>query len=171
MPFLSNASRIYDDYIHFLVSQGKTAEALQVADFSRARTLSEGLGLLSKGSSFAPEPLNAQQIASHAGGTVLFYWLGEAQSYLWVITPQKVSLFQLPSSTEIKTRVERYRKAIVDQRESSPIANEDGMALYRILAEPAKALLPKDGKVFIIPDGSLNSLNFETLLVSDRAGG
>ena len=167
LPFLTNASRIYDGYIHFLVSQGKTTEALQVADFSRARTLREGLGLLSKGSSFAPEPLNAQQIARHAGGTVLFYWLGEAQSYLWAITPQKVSLFQLPAAAEIKTRVERYRKAIIDQRESSPTANDDGTALYRILVEPAKDLLPKNGKVFIVPDGSLNSLNFETLLVSN----
>ena len=165
LPFLTNAARIYDDYIHLLVSQGKTTGALQVADFSRARTLSEGLGLLSKGSSFAPEPLNAQQIARHAGGTVLFYWLGEAQSYLWAITPQKISLFQLPPSAEIKTRVERYRKALIDQRESSPTANDDGATLYRVLVEPAKALLPKNEKVFIIPDGSLNSLNFETLLV------
>jgi CHAT domain-containing protein len=167
LPFLSNAAHIYDDYIHLLVAQSKTAEALQVADFSRARTLSEGLGLLSKGSSFTPEALNAQQIARHAGGTVLFYWLGEAQSYLWAITPQKISLFQLPPSAEIKTRVERYRKAIIDQRESSPTANDDGATLYRILVEPAKDLLPTNGKVFIIPDGSLNSLNFETLLVPD----
>lgn len=164
LPFLSNASRIYDDYIHFLVARGKTAEALQVADFSRARTLSEGLGLLPKGTSFAPYAVNAQQIARQAGGTVLFYWLGEEQSYLWAITPQKVSLFRLPPAAEIKARVERYRKAIIDQRESSQTANDDGAALYRILVEPAKDLLPKNGKVFIIPDGSLNSLNFETLL-------
>lgn len=165
LPFLSNASRIYDDYIHFLVARGMTSEALQVADFSRARTLSEGLGLLPKGSSFAPEPLNASQVARHAGGTVLFYWLGEEKSYLWAITSQKVALFQLPPSAEIKTRVDRYRKAIIDQRESTQTAGDDGAVLYRILVEPAKALLPKNGKVFIIPDGSLNSLNFETLLV------
>ncbi|MFZ3340796.1 MAG: CHAT domain-containing protein [Terriglobales bacterium] len=167
LPFLTNASRIYDDYIHLLVTRGKSTEALQVADFSRARTLSEGLGLLAKGSSFAPEALNTQQIARHAGGTVLFYWLGETQSYLWAITSQKVALFQLPPSAEIKTRVERYRKAIVDQRESSQTASDDGTALYRILVEPARNLLPKYGKVFIIPDGSLNSLNFETLLVAN----
>ena len=164
LPFLSNAARIYDDYIHFLVARGNTAEALQVADFSRARTLSEGLGLLPKGTSFAPYAVNAQQIARQAGGTVLFYWLGEEQSYLWAITPQKIRLFRLPPAAEIKTRVERYRKAIIDQRESSQTANDDGAALYRMLVEPAKDLLPKDGKVFIIPDGSLNSLNFETLL-------
>jgi CHAT domain-containing protein len=34
-----------------------------------------------------------------------------------------------------------------------------------LLVEPAKDLLTKDSRVFIIPDGSLNSLNFETLLV------
>jgi CHAT domain-containing protein len=164
LPFLSNAARIYDDYIHFLVARGKTVEALRAADFSRARTLSEGLGLLPKGTSFAPYAVNAQQIARQAGGTVLFYWLGEEQSYLWAITAQKISLFQLPPAAEIKTRVERYRKAIIDQRESSQTANDDGIALYRILVEPTEGLWSKNGKVFIIPDGSLNSLNFETLL-------
>ena len=164
LPFLSNAARIYDDYIHFLVARGKAAEALRVADFSRARTLSEGLGLLPKGTSFAPYAVNAQQIARQAGGTVLFYWLGEEQSYVWAITPQKISLFRLPPAVEIKARVERYRKAIIDQRESSQTANDDGAALYRMLVEPAEGLWSKNGKVFIIPDGSLNSLNFETLL-------
>jgi CHAT domain-containing protein len=171
LPFLSNAARIYDDYIHFLVARGKTTEALQVADFSRARTLAEGLGLLSKGSAFDPQLFNAQQISRHAGGTILFYWLGEEQSYLWAITPQKVDLFRLPPAAEIKTRVDRYRKAIIEQRESTPTASDDGAALYRILVEPAKGLLPKDakkGRVFIVPDGSLNSLNFETLLVAAK---
>ena len=171
LPFLTNASHIYDDYIHSLVVRGKTTEALQVADFSRARTLKEGLGLLPKGTSFAPDQVNAKQIASHAGGTVLFYWLGEEQSYLWAITPQKVGLFRLPPAAEIKTRVERYRKAIIDQRESTPTASDDGAALYRILVEPAKDLLAKElaknGKVFVVPDGSLNSLNFETLRVAE----
>jgi CHAT domain-containing protein len=181
LPFLTNASRIYDNYIHFLISQGKTNEALQVAEYSRGRTLTEGLGLLQRGSSFKLDPLNAQQIASRAGGTVLFYWLGEEQSYLWAITQQKVCLFPLPPAPEIKNRVERYRKAIIDQRESLQTENDDAAALYRILVEPAKSLLPKNlapkelaqrdktnaGKVFIVPDGSLNSLNFETLLVSE----
>jgi CHAT domain-containing protein/Flp pilus assembly protein TadD len=180
LPFLTNASRIYDDYVYFLVAQGKADEALQVAEYSRGRTLTEGLGLLQKGTSFKLEPLNAQQIAGRAGGTVLFYWLGEEQSYLWAITPQKIKLFPLPPAAEIKARVERYRKAIIDQRESLQTASDDGASLYHILVEPAKELLPRSvaskdaavknlatsGKVFIVPDGSLNSLNFETLIVS-----
>jgi len=167
LPFSNNASRIYDDYIHFLISRGKTNQALQVADYSRARTLTEGLGLLPKTNSFAPDPLNAKQAAKRAGGTILFYWLGEKQSYLWAITPQKTSLFPLPSKSEIDAAVQRYRKALVGPQDVLETANADGIALYRMLIAPAQSLLTKDAPVFIIPDGSLNNLNFETLLAPE----
>jgi len=167
LPFLANASRIYDDYIHFLVAQGKTAEALQVADYSRARTLTEGLGLLRKEASFKPGPLDAQAVARRARSAVLFYWLGEKSSYLWVITPQKTSLFPLPAASEIEVGVERYCKALGGPQDVLDAANNDGRSLYGILIAPARTLLPKDAKVFIVPDGVLNGLNFETLLVSE----
>jgi CHAT domain-containing protein len=167
VPFLTNASRIYDDYIHFLVSRGKNNDALQVADYSRARTLAEGLGLLKKGTSFAPDPLDAQRIARQAGGTVLFYWLGEKQSYLWTITPRTISLFTLPPTSEIDATVQRYRKTLVGPQDVLETADPDGTALYRMLVAPAKDVLQKEARVFVIPDGSLNGLNFETLLVSE----
>ncbi|MGB6677511.1 MAG: CHAT domain-containing protein, partial [Terriglobales bacterium] len=166
LPFLTNATRIYDDYIHFLISRGKTDRALQVADYSRARTLSEGLGYLPKGTAFAPDPLNTQQAAKRAGGAILFYWLGEKQSYLWAITPQKTTLFVLPPASEIDAAVQRYRKALVGPQDVLETSNADGTALYTMLISPAQSQLAKDAQVFIIPDGSLNSLNFETLLVS-----
>jgi CHAT domain-containing protein len=167
LPFLTNASRIYDDYIHLLVSQGKTDEALQVAEYSRARTLSEGLGLLKETTSFQPDPLNAPQIARKVGGSIFFYWLGEKQSYLWLVTSQRTTLFSLPPGPEIEAMVQRYRKALVGPLDPLETSNDDGIALYRTLVAPAKALLPKDAKIFIIPDGSLNTLNFETLIVPD----
>ncbi len=163
LPFLSNAAHIYDDYIGLLIKRGKFAEALQVADFSRARTVQEGLGLLSKRTLLTPELLNARQIASHAGGTVLYYRLSEEQSYLWVVTSRRIALFQLPSAAEIKSRVEHYRTAIIEQRESTPAASEEGTALYRILVEPAEGLIGQQARVFIVPDGCLYSLSFETL--------
>lgn len=170
LSFLTNAAHIYDDYIHFLVSRGRPDEALRWADHNRARTLSEGLGLLTKGSTkgdlAAPPALNPREISRRAKGVLLFYWLGEKQSYLWAITPQKTSLFPLPPGADIDSMVQRYRSALngpQDVLESS----EDGRALYRTLIEPAKALLPDNAKVFIIPDGSLNNLNFETLIVAD----
>ena len=170
LSFLTNASHIYDDYIHFLVEQGKTDDALRWADYNRARTLLEGLGLLSKGSSNASHsgapPLNPRDISRQAKGVLLFYWLGEKQSYLWAITPQKTTLFTLPPGADIEAMVQRYRTALKgpqDVLESS----QDGRALYRTLIAPAKALLANNAKVFIVPDGSLNNLNFETLIVPD----
>ncbi len=169
LPFPANASSIYDDYIHFLASRGKTAEALQVAEYQRGRTLAEGLGILEKGTTFKLEGLNPQEIVRHVGGAILFYWLGEKQSYLWAISSQKTTVFSLPAKSEIDPLVQRYRKALAEQQEFLQTTDADGRALYRTLVEPAKAFLGKDAKVFIIPDGSLNTLNFETLLVSDPA--
>ncbi len=197
LSFLTNASHIYDDYVHFLVAQGKTGDALRWADYSRARTLAEGLGLLAKGGSAGPPPLNAREIARRADGTVLYYWLGEKQSYLWAITPQKANLFTLPPGPDIDAAVQRYRKALGGPQDVLSSADQDGRWLYRTLVSPAQALLGArpsgakahlhcrscgtaeavpfidstflegDAKVFVVPDGSLNNLNFETLLVSD----
>src|SRR5580700_4610947 len=167
LPFLSNAARIYDDYIHLLVARGKTAEALRVADFYRGRTLNEGLGLLRKESSFEPDPVNARQVAMQTSGVILFYWLGEQSSYLWAITPEKIGLFPLPAAAEIEVTAERYRKSVEDSQDVLGSANEDGRALYQMLIAPAKALLPPNSNVIVIPDGQLNNLNLETLLVPE----
>lgn len=170
LSFLTNASHIYNDYVHFLVMQGKTDEALRWADYSRARTLSEGLGLLSKASSnpraTQPPALNARDISRQAKSVLLFYWLGEKQSYLWAITPQKTTLFQLRPGADIEAMVQRYRTALNGPQDVLE-SGEEGQTLYRTLIAPAKALLPNGAKVLIIPDGSLNNLNFETLIVAD----
>lgn len=167
LSFLTNGARIYDDYVHFLVAQGRTDDALRWADYSRARTLAEGLGLLANGKRNAgqaePPPLNASTISLRAQGVLLFYWLGEKQSFLWAITPRKTSLFTLPSSIEIDALVQRYRQSLNGPQDA--LASEDGRALYRTLIAPAKGLLGGNAKVFILPDGSLNNLNFETLVV------
>lgn len=165
LPFPANAAGIYDDYIRFLVNQGKTDEALQIAEYQRGRTLAEGLGLLPKDAGFKPDPLNSRAIARKVGGTILFYWLGEKQSYLWAITPQKTAIFTLPPKSEIEATAQRYRKALADQQEFLPRTSDDGLALYHMLLEPASNLLSSNGRAFIIPDGGLNILNFETLLV------
>lgn len=169
LPFPANAASIYDDYIHFLAGEGKTNDALQIAEYQRGRTLAEGLGLLQKDATFKPDAPNAQATARKAGGTILFYWLGEKQSYLWAITPQKTAMFTLPAKSEIEPIAQRYRKALAEQQEFLPRTTDDGLALYHMLVEPAANLLPRNAKVFIIPDGGLNTLNFETLLVPGSA--
>ena len=167
LPFLANASSLYEDYVHFLLSQNKSAEALSVADHARARTLAEGLGQLRKSDSVLPTMLDAQGIARRAGGPILYYFLGAKQSHLWVITSQKTSLFQLPPASEINAAVHRYRKTLENPRDVAESQNLDGLALYQMLVQPAQPLLAKTAKIFIVPDGSLNALNFEALLAPD----
>jgi CHAT domain-containing protein len=175
LSFLTNAASIYDDYLRFLITHGRSNEALRWADYYRARTLTEGLGLLGngqgKGASAGPPTLNAQEVLRKTKGAALFYWLGEKQSYLWVITPRKTSLFSLPAKSEIEGAAQRYRKALADPGDVLDSANEDGQWLYRTLVAPAMPLLGKAAKAFIIPDGSLNNVNFETFIVSEPVSG
>ena len=169
LPFSFNASRIYSDYLHFLVARGRTDDALRWADYSRARTLAEGLGTLPVKVSANPPPLHPQEIARGVKGTVFFYWLGEKQSYLWAISSQGTHVIPLPPGPEIDAAVRRYRTALAGPQDVLASSDSDGRWLYHTLISPAQKMLSKNVRVFIVPDGSLNNLNFETLLVSDPA--
>ena len=165
LPFVTNAARIYDGYIHFLIGQGRSDEALAVADRSRARTLAQSLGVAGGKTPAGAAVLNPRGIAQKTGATLLFYWLGEKQSYLWAITPAKVALFPLPAQAEIVARADRYRKALLDLEDPLETGNQDGQALYQLLVAPAARLIRPGGAVMILADGELSKLNFETLLV------
>lgn len=167
LPFLSNAAHLYDDYIDFLIKQGKTRAALERADYSRAQTLTEGLRPDHRRQSASPAPIDAQQLSRHTGSTILFYWLGPKHAYLWAITPKQIRLFPLPPTYEIEAKVARYNQALSGPRDPLDTDNHDGADLYRILVEPAQSLIGGQGRVIILPDASLNTLNFETLLVSE----
>ena len=169
LPFLANATPIYTDYIGFLIKQGKVQQALDVADHSRARTLEQGLGLITYEKSFHPTALNPGRIARKAGATLLFYWLGRDQSYLWAVTPAKTELFPLPARGQIAAIVQRYRNTLLGLDGSLEASSADGTALYRMLVEPAKALIPSGSNVVILSDGPLSELNFETLIVPSSA--
>jgi CHAT domain-containing protein len=164
LPFAANATGIYDHYIHLLVEQGRGEEALAAADQSRARTLAQGLGVAESKTSYHPSALNPRQIARDSGATLLFYWLGSQHSYLWAITPAKITLIPLPAQKEIAAHVEHYRKALLDAEDPLQAGNEDGQVLYQLLVAPAAKLIRPDSPVMILADGALNQLNFETLL-------
>jgi CHAT domain-containing protein len=171
LPFLANATHVYDDYIHFLVTQGKTEEALVTADQSRARTLAQGLGVAMKQGSFHPASISPRAVARKAGATLLFYWLGTKQSYLWAITPEKIALFTLPAQKEITPLLDRYRKALLGTEDPLLAANSTGQELYRMLVAPSAKLIRPDVPVMILADGPLSQLNFETLMVPGASPG
>jgi CHAT domain-containing protein len=218
LPFFTNAARIYDDYISFLIKSGQARRALEVADYSRGRTLAEGLGFVRNDRPCAAPQLNPERVAGNANATILYYWLGQQQSYLWAITSRGVRNYALPPAAQINESVRRYREALVNGEDVVATANQDGLHLYQQLVAPAIPLLdakrqsrahrlgdlsgtrgvpqrlkpasfsapggtagsralpnPAESssnlrlgasapRVIVVPDGTLNSLNFETLL-------
>jgi CHAT domain-containing protein/Flp pilus assembly protein TadD len=171
LPFAANATGIYDDYIHLLVKEGKGEEALAVANQSRARMMAQSQGVSENKTSPQPTILNPRQIARQTGATLLFYLLGGEQSYLWVITPAKITLIKLPSQIEIVAHVKRYNKALLDMEDPLQTGNEDGQALYQILVAPAAKIIPRNSPVMILSDSWLSPLNFETLLAPGPSSG
>jgi len=165
LPFLANAAHLYDDYIHFLVTHGKTTEALQAADYSRAQTLQEGLGLRQQSDGVSRRALNIRDLARKTNSTILFYWLGPQYSYLWGFNSKQISFTSLSPSQKIDGLVERYRRILVSPRDPIEIRSTEGSELYDVLIRPVQNLILPNSRVIVLPDGSLNTLNFETLLV------
>jgi CHAT domain-containing protein/Tfp pilus assembly protein PilF len=165
LPFGANATQVYDDYIHLLVGEGRSREALAIADESRARTLEQGLDAEAGKSPFRAAAIDPRRKALISDATLLFYWLGARQSYLWVITPARITMFLLPPGQQIAARVQSYRNAILNLQDPQKTRNQDGIWLYNTLVAPARALIQPGKSVVILDDGALSELNFDTLLV------
>ncbi len=87
---------------------------------------------------------------------------------MWAVTAHRTSLFLLPGQSVIEAQVQGYQKTILRSDDPLRDANENAKTLYDTLVSPAAAMIPKGSKVFIIPDGVLNGLNFETLLTPGK---
>jgi CHAT domain-containing protein len=164
LPFSFHANRYYDDYISFLVQTGQPRLAFQVTEFSRARSLAAGVGLTAPRH---PADISIGAIQSFLrknGKIILSYWLAPASSYLWLISGSQFQLFTLPSDQVIEEKSTEYTKLVQNAR-NADVLDPQGQALYHDLLEQAAKFIPHNAEVVIIPDGSLDKLNFETLRV------
>jgi CHAT domain-containing protein len=167
ISFLSTGIQVYGEYIDFLMRHGRNVEALNLAELSRARTLAEGLASTAEAASGPSRHYRPQETARNLDASLLFYWIGQSNSYLWVITPAKTSNFKLPPASTIEPVVAAYRKAILQMRDANDEGSADGKKLYAMLVEPAKKMIPPGSRVIVLPSESLYGLNFETLIVPD----
>jgi CHAT domain-containing protein/tetratricopeptide (TPR) repeat protein len=167
MSFLSVGIDVYADYIDFLIRHNRSAEALRQAELSRARTLAEGLAPAGEKTSFALRHVTAQQTGLKLKATLLFYWIGQKNSYLWVITSAKTSYFKLPPASVIDPVLADYRKSLLRMHDAQDEGSAQGRKLYAMLVEPTKKLIPPGSQVIVLPSESLYGLNFETLIVPD----
>ena len=165
ISFLSRMMHFHRAYVDALVSNDEPLRALEVANASRARGLTDRARL-------APQvPARAAAFVSRArqADTVtLFYWLAPDRSFVWTVASDGVRLTELPPSAQIDDLVARHRtfieQSLGDPRRS---ANPPGVALAAAVLTPVLSRLPQAGRVIIVPDGSLHGVNFETLPVGD----
>jgi CHAT domain-containing protein len=169
LTFLSSAIDFYNDYIGFLVQHGRFEEALRVADRTRSQTLAEGLTSSSKVQEQFSPGLPPRQLARDLHATLLLYWLGQDQSYLWAITPTKITCVGLPKEPQIEPMVKSYREQLLSGKDVLASGSAEGRELYQMLIAPADKLFVRNRRVIVLPAEGLYGLNFETLIVPEPA--
>ena len=169
LTFLARLIRFYQDYVDALVRQNKPVEAHALADSSRARILAERMA----GNVERERPHKSadfQSIARKSGSVWLSYWLAPHQSFLWVTTRDEIRMFTLPPVADIARLVDEYRGFMeVAMRDPLQTPSEAGRRLYDVLIAPAAPLIARDSQVFIVPDGPLYQLGFDTIPVYGSA--
>ena len=165
LSYPTNAQGIYDDYIHFLVKHGMQNHALSVVETHRARTLLAGTKpdpRLLQSASWSPAAMKAATREDHI---VLTYWLGQGNSYLWLVSSHAAHMAALQDQDQIVSMVQRYQARLTSSFGASPLDSSAGQELYELLVGPVKQWIPPGASITIIPDGVLCGLNFETLAV------
>jgi len=142
---------VIDDYLDFLIATDRKEDALSTKEEVQGQTLEEGLAVKTN--------LDPRTIARQTGASILYYHLGAQHSYVWSITPDAIRVATLPPRATIRAAVDAYVRDLV-----GPIGSSEsrGMALYRMLVEPASI---RGGPVIVIADERLNVLNLEALVV------
>jgi CHAT domain-containing protein len=158
LAYTTLVATFFDDYVHVLASRNRPADALQMAELYRARTLSDAAGV--EMSRFDP-----RQAVKRAGVVGLEYALGDKRSYFWVVTPERVRIFPLPARSEIEPALQEYAKRLRDPRGTLQTARGPGEKLFKLLIAPAASFIPPGARVAIVTDGRLNDFNLETLVV------
>lgn len=154
LSFNNEASESLDAYIDFLIAMHRDEDALRAVETVQAQTLEEGLGIKSN--------RDPKTIATQTGASILYYHLGKKHSYVWTITPDSIKASTLPSRDTIHRTIDAYVRDLLGPAGASM---SRGSELYRMLVEPSGV---RGRRVIVIPDGRINVLNLETLVVRNH---
>jgi CHAT domain-containing protein len=160
LTYSADLIQVFRDYVDFLFRQNRAPEALEIAESSRARLLSERSNV----SKTFPKSGEFTELARKTNTVFLFYWIAPVQSRLWAITPTGIVPATLSADTEIQSLVDSYRHFIDDYKDPLAGANP-GRELFNTLVGPVQPYVPPGTHVVIVPDGPLFDINFESLPV------
>jgi CHAT domain-containing protein/tetratricopeptide (TPR) repeat protein len=152
----------YDSYIQFLVAQKKPAEALKIAERSRAQVMAAALDN-SKATNPVISAPDLQELSRRRNQTILSYAMTDEKTFLWVITPSRFTVFELPGHSYVGLQILAFQREL--QEHLNPEKSPAGAKLYETLVRPAEELIPRGSNVVIIPSKILSLVNFEALIV------
>jgi CHAT domain-containing protein len=160
LTYSADLIQFFREYVDFLFRQNRAPEALEIAESSRARLLSERSNVAKT----FPKLGEFTELARKTNTVFLFYWVAPVQSRVWAITPTGIEPTTLPADTEIRSLVDSYRRFIDDYKDPLAGANP-GRELFNTLVGPVQQHVPPGTHVVIVPDGPLFDINFESLPV------
>ncbi len=164
ITFQQRANRFLDDYVALLMGRGKVDQAIEAAELWRARVLTDQWGPEKR--QLAARADRFRELSDRLGALLFSYWLAPGRSFLWVVDGTRIHSFSLPGEEEVNRLVRAYGYSVNQTcRDTAANANPDGERLFAELVAPAAELLGNQSRVLLVPDGSLNELNFETLIV------
>lgn len=157
---------LFQDYVGFLIENGQTRRALEIAESSRARVLSQKV---QSASALPPEFRMDKLVAAarESNTVILSYWLAPGHSAVWAIGAAGASYRALPSRDEIARLVEKHTGIITQGGDPLADRGAASSALYQAVLAPVHKLVPPGSNVIIVPDGALHQLSFGTLIVPD----
>src|SRR5262249_34369264 len=120
-----------------------------------------------------PQPLSAPEIRQMLDSDTLLleFALGKERSYLWAVTPDSITSYQLPPRAEIEAAAMRVRDLLVSRRDETDVDYRiqlDGLS--RMLLGPIGAQLSAK-RFLIVSSGALQYVPFAVLSVSAKNGG
>ena len=118
-----------------------------------------------------PEPSSLDEIQNSIIGKkdlLLEYLLAEPISFLWVISKDSASFFKLPGEKYIQKYVSNYLSIISKPPTASQTSYSSGEKLFELLIKPVQSYLKQNQNLMIIPDGILNYLPFESLIMESK---
>ena len=109
-----------------------------------------------------PEPLTLKQIQQQVldeDTLLLEYALGEERSYLWAVTKDTITSYELPPAAEIEAAAQTFRESVT---QDSGTSLDTGIPLSHILLTPVASQL-ENKRLLIVGDGVLQYMPFAAL--------
>ncbi|MGL5060526.1 MAG: CHAT domain-containing protein [Microcoleus sp.] len=118
-----------------------------------------------------PKPLTLSEIQQQIldENTILLqYSLGNDRSYLWVISQDRLTSYELPKREEIETAARKFRDSITNHqlRNLPKKIAETSTALSQLILQPAATELGQK-RLLIVPDGVLHYIPFAALSLTN----